>query len=85
MFTILYATCMTMNLVWLFYVAVLFLSRNQHSGQDYISQNPRARKTTLVIWVNPEVDIGSAGLREVPSGLYAHAVLDVMFKEWLFY
>lgn len=74
MVTILYATCIAMNLVWLFYVVVLFLSRYQHSGQDNISQNPRARKTTLVIWVKPEVDTGSAGLREV-------AVLDVMLKK----
>ncbi len=85
MFTILYATYMTMNLVWLFYVVVLFLSRYQHSGQNNISQNPRARKTTLVIWVKPEGDIGSAGLREVPNWFYAHAVLDVMLKECVFY
>ncbi len=61
------------------------LSRYQHSGQNNISQNPRARKTTLVIWVKPEGDIGSAGLREVPNWFYAHAVLDVMLKECVFY
>ncbi len=51
---------MTMNQVWLFYLVVLFWVDTSIPVKTTFPMNLSRQETTLVIWVKPEVDIGSA-------------------------